>query len=308
MKRAPAPTAPLAQAIEYYLALRRQLGFSLECEGTQLISLATYAQQTRHSGPLTVDLMVRWAQASAKAGVRQQARRLEIARRFAQFWVSFAPATEVPCVGLLGPSASVRRAHIYSAKQIGDLLQAAGQLPGPPVWRGLTFQTLLGLLACTGMRISEALQLQRRDLEQGQSHLILRHTKGGQSRQVVLHPSALAALQRYDQERPPGAPHSAFFSLQAERPLSYATVQEVFCQLRKHLSWPVPGWRLHDRRHTFAVNCLVRWYRQGVNVDQKILGLSTYLGHVRPRDTYWYLSAVPQLMALVQARWQNSQP
>jgi integrase len=308
MKSAPAATAPLAKAIDYYLALRRQLGFRLQREGAHLIALATYAQRTGHVGALTVDLMVRWAQASAKASLRQQARRLEIARRFAQFWAGFAAATEVPCAGLLGSSASVRRAQIYSPKQIGELLQAAGQLPGPPVWRGLTFQTFLGLLACTGMRVSEALQLQRRDLEPGQSLLRLRHTKGGQSRQVILHASALAALQHYDQQRPAGRPESPFFSLRAQKPLSYGIVREVFGQLRQRLGWPMPGWRLHDLRHTFAVNCLVRWYQQGANVDQKILALSTYLGHARPQDTYWYLSAVPQLMALVQARWQDSQP
>ena len=307
MNSAPLPTAPLSQAIDYYLALRRRLGFSLEREGAQLLALGRYVQKSGHAGPLTIELMVRWAQSSPKASQRQQARRLEIARRFAQFWAGFAPATEVPSPALLGSSASRRRAHIYSAQQMGNLLQAASQLPGPPAWRGLTFQTLLGLLACTGMRISEALQLQGRDLDQAHSLLHLRHTKGGQSRQLILHPSALAALQRYDRKRPARHPDSAFFSLRSGQPLGYDTVQEVFCQLRQRLGWPIPGWRLHDLRHTFAVNCLLGWYRQGADVDQKMLALSTYLGHARPQDTYWYLSAVPELMALVQARWQNPQ-
>jgi integrase len=249
-------------------------------------------------------LMVRWAQSSSKAGQRQQARRLEIARRFAQFWAGFAPATQVPCAGLLGSSSSIRRAHIYSAEQVRDLLRAAAQLPGPPKWRGLTFQTFLGLLACTGIRVSEALQLQCQDVDLEQSLLHLRHTKGGQSRQVLLHPSARAALQRYDQQRPTGGPQSSFFSFHSGQPLAYHIVWEAFCKLRRRLGWPVPGWRLHDLRHTFAVNCLIGWHRQGANMDQKILALSTYLGHARPQDTYWYLSAVPQLMALVQARWQ----
>jgi len=308
MKGAPSPTAPIAQAVEYYLALRRQLGFGLQREGAQLMALADYARQSGHSGPLTIALMVCWAQSSARAGAHQQARRLEIARRFAQFWAAFAPATEVPCAGRLGSSASVRRAHIYSAQQVRDLLQAAAQLAGPPAWRGLTFQTLLGLLACTGMRLSEALQLERRDLDPEQSLLILRHTKGGQSRQVILHPSALSALQRYDRQRPSGVAPSAFFSLRGGHPLRLDAVEEVFSQLRHRLGWPVPGWRLHDLRHTFAVNCLVGWYQQGADVDQKIPALSTYLGHAGPEDTYWYLTAAPQLMSLVQARWQNASP
>lgn len=306
MKNAPLPGAPLAEAIEYYLALRRQLGFYLEREGAQLLALAKYAQEAGHVGPLTVDLMVRWAQSSTKAGAHQQARRLEIARRFAQFWNAFAPATEVPCAGQLGPSNSVRRAHIYTPDQISDLLHAAGQLRACPAWRGLTYQTLFGLLVCAGLRISEALQLQVGDLDAEQSLLTLRHTKGGQSRQVVLDPSALSALQRYDQRRPKGDSTSAFFSLRSGPPIHPASVYEVFSQLRRRLGWPVPGWRLHDLRHTFAVNCLVGWYQQGADLDQKIFALSTYLGHARPEHTYWYLSAVPQLMALVQARWKNS--
>jgi integrase len=225
------------------------LGFGLEREGAQLKALAHYAHQSGHSGPLTIQLMVCWAQSSTKAGAHQQARRLEIARRFAQFWTAFAPTTEVPCAGLLGSSASVRRAHIYSTQQVRDLLQAAARLAGPPAWRGLTFQTLLGLLACTGMRLSEALHLQRWDLDPEQSLLILRHTKGGQSRQVILHPSALSALQHYDRQRPPGDAQSAFFSLRGGHPLHPDTVQEVFSQLRHRLGWPVPGWRLHDLRH-----------------------------------------------------------
>lgn len=308
MNSAPPPTAPLAQAIDYYLALRRSLGFTLQREGAQLIALASYAQQVAHSGPLTIDLILRWAQSSAKASPRHQARRLEIARRFAKFWAGFAPGTEVPSAGLLGSSASVRRAHIYSAQQMSDLLHAAGQLPGPPAWRGLTFQTLLGLLACTGMRVSEALQLQLRDWDQEQASFLLRCTKGGQSRLVMLHPSALAALHRYHQQRPTGGPHSAFFSLRSGRPLGYDSVQAVFGQLRHRLGWPLGSWRLHDLRHTFAVNCLLSWYQQGADVDQKLLALSTYLGHADPQATYWYLSAVPQLMALVQARWQTSPP
>jgi integrase len=306
VKNVPLPGAPFAEGIDYYLALRRQLGFCLEREGAQLRSLAKYAQEAGQVGPLAVNLMIRWAQSSTKAGAHQQARRLEIARRFAQFWAAFAPGTEVPCAGQLGPSHSVRRAHIYSHEQVSDLLHAAGQLRGCPAWRGLTYQTLFGLLACTGLRISEALQLQVGDFDGEQSLLSLRHTKGAQSRQVVLHPSALAALQRYDQQRPKGGSTSAFFSLRSGSPLHPDSLYEVFTQLRRRLGWPVPGWRLHDLRHTFAVHCLIGWYQQGADLDQKIPALSTYLGHARPEHTYWYLSAVPELMALVQARWKNS--
>jgi site-specific recombinase XerD len=201
------------------LDLRRQLGFKLEREGAQLSSLADYVQEVGHVGPLTIDLMVRWAQSSPQAGAHHQARRLEIARRFAQFWSTFAPGTEVPSPGRLGPSNSVRRAHIYTGSQISDLLHASGELSGPPAGRGLTYQTLFGLLACTGLRISEALQLQVQDLDVPQRLLSLRQTKGGQSRQIVLHASAVQALQRYHEQRSNSGPTSAFFSLRSDSPL-----------------------------------------------------------------------------------------
>ena len=306
MKNVPLPGAPLAQAIDYYLTLRRQLGFCLEREGAQLLSLARYAQQAEQAGPLSVDLVVRWAQSSAQASAHQQARRLEIARRFAQFWAAFAPGTGVPCAGQLGPSNSVRRAHIYSHQQVSDLLNAAGELRSCPAWRGLTYQTLFGLLACTGLRISEALQLQVGDFDGEQSLLSLRHTKGAQSRQVVLHPSALAALQRYDQARPQGGLSSAFFSLRSGAPLHPDSVYEVFSQLRRRLGWPVPGWRLHDLRHTFAVRTIIGWYRKGLDPDREMIKLSTYLGHAKPELTYWYIEAVPELLQLASKRAEHA--
>jgi len=308
VKSAPLASDPLPEVVDYYLEVRHRLGFALQREGAQLTGLAAYAQEHGHSGPLTTELMVRWAQSSAQASPRQQARRLAIARRLAQFWAAFAPATQVPPPGLLGSSGSVRRAYIYSPEQIRDLLAAAGRLPGPPAWRGLIFKMLLGLLACTGMRVSEALQLQRQDLDRAQARLHLRHTKGGQSRYLILHPSTLQALEAYDRQHPGAGPQSPWFSLKPEHPLAYASLAEVFDQLRHRLGWPAGGPRLHDLRHTFAVNCVQRWYDQGANLDQKILALSTYLGHANPQHTYWYLSATPQLLTRIQARRQSLLP
>jgi integrase len=302
MKARPLQRLPVDQAIAYYLALRRQLGFALACEGGQLTALGRYARAHHHRGALTTGLVVRWAQAAPNAGPRQQARRFEIARRFAQFWRTINPATEVPPAGWLGPSGSQRQANLYEAEQIQELLAAARQLPGPP-WRALTYYTLFGLLACTGLRLSEALGLQRHEVDWKQHQLLIRNAKSGQARYLVLHPSAWSALRHYARQRPKAGLTGPFFSQISGAPLVGGTVRDVFAQLQRRLGWPPPRRRLHDLRHTFAVNTLLTSYRQGQQGDQQLLALSAYLGHAAPQNTYWYLGAIPKLMALVCARW-----
>jgi integrase len=278
------------------------LGFAFVREGEHLMALGRYARAQKHRGGLTADLVVRWARSSPAASPRHQARRFEIARRFAQFWVTVNPATEVPPAGWLGPSGPQRQANLYRPEQILELLAAACQLSGSP-WRALTYYTLFGLLACTGMRISEALELQRQDVDWAQRQLTIRHTKAGQARCLVLHASTWAALRRYDRQRPLAHPFGPFFSDVSGAPLSYCAVWEVFTCLQRQLGWPRPKRRLHDLRHTFVVNTLLTCYRQGRNVDHNLLALSAYVGHATPQNTYWYLSAIPELMALVRARW-----
>jgi integrase len=181
-------------------------------------------------------------------------------------------------------------------------MQAASQMDG---LRGLSFQAIIGLLACTGLRIGEALRLQPQDIDWAASRLTVRHSKFGRSRCLPLHHSALNALSLYRLKR--RAHHyerSSFFVGANGRGISYSQAAATFRQLRQQLGWnqqPVP--RLHDLRHTFALRCLIEWYRQGGEVGQKVLCLATYLGHSNLHGTYWYLSAAPELLALTQRRW-----
>lgn len=298
----------LEAAVAFYLESRR-LGFALREEGALLENLVAYAQETHHRGPLTTALAVNWAQVPPPHQPHGRAHRLEIVRHFARFWAVFDPRTQIPPPGLLGPAYRRRPVHIYTPEEILLLSEAAQQLPSPPTLYPQTFSTLLGLLACTGLRISEALRLELIDWQPDTAVLTVRRSKFGRSRHVPLSPSATARLNTYLQARAqawPKTANGALFLDPRGRRLAYWQVNDTFRQLRQQLGWQDQRLRprLHDLRHTFAVNCLLGWYRQGpAELDAKVFSLAVYLGHRNLRHTYWYLTAVPELLALGTARW-----
>jgi len=302
----------LKAAVTFYLESRRRLGFALKSEGALLENLVQHAQQLRHRGPLTTELALNWAQGPPSANSRRRARRLETVRHFALFWTAFDPRTHIPPAGLFGPAYRRVPVHIYTPQEIAALLAAAQQLPSPESLHPLTFSTLLGLLACTGLRISEALQLELIDWEPAQAVLTVRQAKFGQSRYVPLAPTAATALHTYLHARTKAFPKSKsrrLFVHEQAKPLAYEQARRTFSVLRDQLGWQhcQPRPRLHDLRHTFAVNCLLGWYRKGQEeLNAKILSLAVYLGHRNIRHTYWYLTAVPELLALGSSRWAKA--
>ncbi|MEK7677352.1 MAG: tyrosine-type recombinase/integrase [Verrucomicrobiota bacterium] len=185
----------LAGAGDYYLKARRQLGFASKPEQWALTGLARYAQRCRHRGPLTSSLAIAWARLPTEVGPPQWAVRLGIVRRFARFWQAFDRRTEVPPAGVFGPLQHRRRAHIYTVQEIRALLEATTILGPPHELRAASMKTLLGLLACTGLRVSEALHLHRRDIDWHNRVLTIRHSKSGQARIIPVEPSALVALR-----------------------------------------------------------------------------------------------------------------
>ncbi len=304
-------TLSLDKAIEFYLAKRRQLGFRLKEDGQMLRQLARYAAQHNHRGPPTRQLALAWAQAPARASRLWWARRLDTVRRFAIFWSAFDPRTEVPPSGVFGPSYRRRAVHIYTSQQTVALMEAALDLGGI---RGLSFHYVIGLLACTGLRNGEALRLREEDIDWVAGLLTVRHSKLGRSRCLPLQASTLEALDTYRRKRrkhlQQGKPVPLFIEKNGKA-ITYGRAASAFACLRRDLGWsmqPVPRW--HDLRHTFAVTCLLDWYRKGDDIAPKILSLSTYLGHSQIQGTYWYLSAVPELLALAHARWPelNAKP
>ena len=192
-------------------------------------------------------------------------------------------------------------------------LAGARALPPPGSLRPATYETLLGLIASAGLRVAEALNLLDADVDLKHGALTVRQSKFAKSRQLPLHPTTVEALQRYRRKRnryfKPCHPMPPFFTSVHGEELRSRQVHRVFVQLREQLGWTNRGAhhapRIHDLRHTFAVQRMTRWYEQGTDIDQAMLSLSTYLGHVKISSTYWYLTAVPELMALAAERFER---
>jgi integrase len=298
--------------VKAYLAYRRNLGYALHIEGAELLRFARYADERGHRGAITTDLALRWATLPRQASPLYRARRLEIVRCFAKHQSAIEPATEIPPTGLLGPAHRRTTPHIYSPDEIAALVASAAALPPTTGLRPRTYSTLFGLLACTGLRISEALRMAGVDVDLQRGVLTVRLSKFRKSRLVPLHPSAVEALRRYAGQRDRRFGASAtrsFFLSEGGRPLVYFTVRTAFRKLSRRLGWTGRGTarepRLHDLRHTFACRRLLRWYEEGADVDQRIAALSTYLGHAKVSDTYWYLTATPELMAVAATRFER---
>ena len=223
-----------------YLAYRRALGYELQNEGVRLLNFARYTDGLGHRGPLTTELAIRWACLPPKADRRYWASRLEIIRRFARHLLLSEPKTQVPPRHLLGPAYRRNPPHLYSSGEIQHLLRRAGQLKGR--LRSHTFQTLLGLLACTGLRISEALNLKTSDVDLEQLVVVVRQSKWGKSRLVPLHPTALPPLRAYVHRRHKLFPLAEQFFL-SERGvgLTYTTVRRTFLQLRAGIPYIQAG-------------------------------------------------------------------
>jgi integrase len=306
-------TPTMASRLHEYLTYRRSLGYQLRIEGQMLQSFARYADGVGHCGPVTTELALRWARLPEQATRLYQARRLEVVRTLARYLVPREPGTEVPPRGLLG-SAHVRRpAFLYSQNDIIALLNAARSLAPVEGLRPRTYATLIGLLASTGLRINEALTLGANDVDLDLGVLTIRQTKFHKSRFVPLHASAVAPLRDYAADRD-GRPRQrrdrTFFVSDAGLRLPYTTVRQTFHRLLRRALPEAASTgrarpRFHDLRHTFACRRLTDWYRDGTDVNRVIDHLSAYLGHAKVTDTYWYLTGVPEMLALAGNRFEQ---
>jgi integrase len=292
--------------ISDYLAMRRALGFKLDKEGRLLRDFAAFAESAGAS-TVTTGLAVRWAVLPQGASPVWAAQRLSMVRGFARYLQAVDPAAQVPPADLL--PARTRRVTpcIYSDAEVAALMTAARTLRNP--LKAATFETLIGLLAVTGMRGSEAMALDRGDLDATAGLLTVRATKFRKSRQLPLHQTTVRALRDYQAVRDQLCPASVTASLLASTTgarLCQATVQPAFRRLLRQAGIgqgaPQPRATIHGLRHTFAVKTLLGWYRDGQDVQARMPALSTYLGHAGPAATYWYLTATPELLALAAGR------
>lgn len=296
----------LEQALSDYLQLRHSLGHEVAEAGWLLPDFVRYLDA--HDCPtVTIQTALEWAQTAATSTVTTMGpRRMTAARGFARYLSGIDARTEVPPLGLMPHRQRWRKPFIYTPADIKAIMGQTRSMESP--LRAATYDTLIGLLASSGLRIGEAIKLDRTDVDWAEGVLLIRESKFGKSRLVPLHTSTMQALSDHarlrDELQPRSNEPSFFVSLTRNR-ISYAVVCQTFRRLVDNagVGTDAPDApRLHDLRHTFAVRILLGWYRSGEDVQARIPSLSTYLGHREPASTYWYLSAAPELLALAAAR------
>ncbi|MCA1697554.1 MAG: tyrosine-type recombinase/integrase [Actinobacteria bacterium] len=302
--------SPLSQASEDYLALRRALGFKLKRHGRLLPNLVAYLEALGET-TVTTRLAVQWATAPA-GHPQEQAARLQVARGFARYLRTLDGRAEVPPSDVLPRFRRRPTPCLYSDQQIAALLAATEKLAWP--LSRATYRTLIGLLAVSGVRIGEVIALDRSDVSFETGCVIVRHGKFGATRELPLHHSTLQALKHYGQVRDRHCPRPsspAFFLSTTGTRLFYENVYKTFQRLVAAAELgPFPGGRraqIHGLRHTFAVSTLVDWYRADVDVAEWMPRLSAYLGHAAPAQSYWYLQATPELLALAADRLERAE-
>ncbi len=301
----------LKEEAKEYINLRHALGFKLRDTESLLKDFTDFME--RENAPyITTNLALLWAKAPKNTLQAYWGSRLSVIRRFAQYVKAMDSRNEVPPHGILPYRYHRCNPYIYSDKEVLKLLQACNSLNSGNGLRRHTYYTVFGLLSVTGMRISEVTALTREDVDLTQGIISIRQTKFRKSRLVPVHRSTLQVLRGYAQLRDqiyPNCEVSSFLLSDQGTRLTGCAVRWVFIRLSHMIGLRKPtdshGPRIHDLRHRFAVKTIIKWYREGVNVENLIPLLSTYLGHTKPSDTYWYLSSVPELIGLAAARLEK---
>ena len=303
--------SPLHEALSDYLSIRRSVGFKLRNPEYMLRDYVAFLD--RHGATtVTTELALTWAKQSVNVDPYRWQQRLTAVRGFAKYLHTLDAAAEVPPTNLLVTRQRRPAPYLYTEPEVVALVATAGTLA--PAFRAATYRTLLGLLAVTGMRVGEVIRLDRQDVNWRDAALTVHTSKFDRSREVVVHPTTIDALRAYDCQRRqcPHAWTEAFFVSPTGTRLLYTNVLRTFRSLVREAGIGLGASdrnrppRLHDLRHTFAVNTIVNWYRDGLNAQNRLHLLSTYLGHVDPKDTYWYLSARPELLTLAGKRLEQT--
>ncbi len=306
----------LRTLLDEYLATRRALGVRLEAPERYLKRFVTVVGECE-APFVTTELALRWATEPSHVQSAEWAKRLGLVRGFARYANAVDPRHEIPPLGLIPYRYRRRQPYIYSDREIADLIAAAQGLSGTTGLRPITYATLLALFAVTGMRTAEILNLDRDDVDLANGILSVREAKFRKSRYIPLHESTTLALGRFAARRDrlcPAPRDPGFFLNESGTRMTGSTLRWTFVRLSRRIGLREPakssghGPRLIDMRHSFAVGTLVRWYREGVDVERHIPRLATWLGHTHVSDTYWYLSATPELMQAAAKRLDGLAP
>lgn len=301
----------LRHHLQEYLSIRRSLGYDLRTNERILRRFVEFVE-AENAPYVTTALFLRWQDGFGHAGRQTWAARLTMVRLFAQWLHGFDPGHEAPPRNLI-PSRNRRvRPHIYNDQQIAAIIEASAKLPSIYGMRGLTCSTLFGLIAATGLRISEALNLDNDDVDLNAGVLRVRRGKNGRERLIPLAASVTTQLQSYAAERDrllKLTPKPFFVNCEGRRfgdcsaRYNFALAcQSIGLRAAQQYGRHGRGPRIHDLRHSFAAKTMIDWYRTGKDAAQEMIKLTTYLGHTNPENTYWYIEAVPELPELASDR------
>lgn len=301
-----------------YVAMRRSLGFKLRRHDLQMRQLVAFLKE-RKARRVTTKLALEFATRDRGNGPKPSRALLALVRGFAKYQAGLDPLTEIPPPGLLASTERRAKPYLYSKDEVDRLTEAALQRPSIASLLPWTYHCIFGLLAVTGMRVSEVLNLQCDHIDWAAGIITVHETKFGKTRLVPLHSSTVVALADYKRRRRKYlakygyGPVSHFFVSRRGRRVHATSLDRIFWELSQQIGLRAQygghGPRMHDLRHRFAVETLLRWYQSGCDVDRRMYVLSTYLGHTEPSRTYWYLSCTPKLMEaaghLLEKRWEG---
>jgi integrase/recombinase XerD len=301
----------LRQEMDRYLTIRRSLGYDLGTAERMLRRFIAFAE-AEGAEHVSADLFLRWQAAFGNANRQTWAARFVVVRRFAEWLHGLDPAHEIMPRGLIPCRSKRSRPYIYSGAEIARIIEVAAELPSTYGLRALTFSTLFGLIAVTGLRINEALALDTEDLDSELGTLTVQCGKLGKARLVPLETSVVERLTMYitQRDRVLGKVQQALFVQETGERISDCSARYNFASVSQRIGLRAPerfgrhgrGPRIHDLRHSFAARTIISWYRAGKDAGREMIKLSTYLGHSDPDHTYWYLEAVPELLELAAGR------
>jgi integrase len=308
----------LTRQIEEYISYKHSLGYKIKIESHELRRFAAFTRNIGYAGSLTSELAMRWSSLNSAHSRFYMARRLETLHTFAKFISAFDPNVQIPQTGAFGKCHRRVSPYIYDDEEVSLLMSEAGKLFSPDGIRSYTVSTAIGLLRSTGIRVSELTSLKTEDVRLNDGYLFISSSKFKKDRMVPLHPAVTEKLAGYrcfiEQKLGRRSDTGYFFVSSYGRGFNTRAFEYAFQLIRpalavcdthkQRVSARLP--RLYDFRHTFACETILRWLKSGEDVNQKLYTLSVYMGHVKPEDTYWYLSATPKLLAVSCRRFETA--
>ena len=303
----------ITRQVEDYIAFKRSLGYIFRVPAATLRRFASFTRTAGFKGSLTSEIAIKWVSHNAYSSRSYKARLLEIIHTFAKYISAFDSNAQIPQTGIFGRSYARLSPYIYSDEEIALLIAEAGKLLSPDGIRAYTVATAIGLLRSTGLRVCELTLLKIRDVCFDDGYLFVGKTKFKKDRAVPLHPTVTEKLALYRDFliKKLGKRNESdwFFVNTYGRRFNTWSFEYAFENIRPVLTADSVRKRkrkvrLYDIRHTFACKTVKRWLESGIDVNQKLFLLSTYMGHTTPEHTYWYLSATPELLAVSCSRYE----